>query len=91
MHRNQWELTKVSILANFVNCEYIIKAVFIAFMPNNAHIDIVFHGNGATSFVGIEALVIFFKIQSVDKRPRMTLRHALPVISKYMQGISTMV
>jgi len=39
---SQWELTKVSILANFINCEDIIKAVFIAFMPNNAHIDIVF-------------------------------------------------
>jgi len=36
---SQWE---VRILANFINCEDIIKAVFIAFMLNNAHIDIVF-------------------------------------------------
>jgi len=53
-----------------------------------------FRGNGATSFVGIEILVIFFKIQSVDKQPRMTLRHALLVIShgtQYMQGISATV
>jgi len=49
-----------------------------------------FRGNGATSFVGVEALVIFFKIESVDKQPRMTLHHALLVIShdtQYMQGI----
>jgi len=53
-----------------------------------------FRGNAATSFVGIEALAIFFKIQSVDKRPRMTLCHTLLVIShgtQYMQGISATV
>jgi len=78
---SQWELTKVSILANFVNCQDIIKAVFIAFMPNNAHIDIVFPWKWCYFICWHRSTSYFvFKI-SVDKWPRMTLRHALLVIS----------
>jgi len=95
MHRNQWEVTKVSILANFVNCEDIIKAVFIAFMPNNVHIDTVFPWKWCYFIAwGRSTSYYFFLIRSVDKRPRMTLCHALLMIShgtQYMQGISTTV
>jgi len=44
---------------DFVNCEHIIKALFFAFLLNNAHISLVF-GHVATSFVGVDALEIFF-------------------------------
>ena len=53
-----------------------------------------FRGHVATSFVGVDALAIVFKIRSVHKRQRMALRHALLVTihaTKCMQGISAVV
>ena len=42
INRVQWEFTEIGLLADFVNCEHIIKAVFFAFLLNNPHISLVF-------------------------------------------------
>jgi len=86
----------VSILENFVNCEDIIKAMFIAFMPNNTHTDIVFPWkwcyficwDRSTSF-------FFFKFKAlINGQGWHFVIYALLVIThgtQYMQGISATV